>query len=73
MSKETIEYKGFEFEYNLSYQPEEKGNLEYPGCDEDFEITDITLNGISADDLLGYGVDEFIEYVIDELKSYSPY
>ena len=70
MSRHTVEYKGFEFEYDLYYQPEEKADLEYGGCGEDFEITNITLNGIDADYLMDSQFDEFCDYVIRDLKSY---
>ena len=73
MSKETVEYKGFTFEYILNYQPEEKATLEYPGCDEEFIIESITLNGIDADELLENQYDEFCDYVIEKLKNYNPY
>tara|TARA_R110000782_G_scaffold113080_1_gene203046 strand:+ start:561 stop:782 length:222 start_codon:yes stop_codon:yes gene_type:complete len=66
--KETVSYKGFEFEYNLYYQPEEKQTYDYPGCHEEFEITQITLNGIDAEDLLEDQIEEFFDYVIANLK-----
>ena len=69
MSKENVEYKGFRFEYDLNYTPAEKQTHDYPGCGEEFEITGITLNGVDASDLLEDQIDEFIDYVIDELKN----
>ncbi len=73
MSKENVEYKGFIFEYDLNYQPEERGTQSDPGCGEEFEISNITLNGIDAEDLLDGQREEFEEYIINELKSYNPY
>jgi len=67
--KETINFRGFEFEYKFSYQPEERATLEYGGCGEEFEIYDITLNGIDASWLLENCIDEFEMEVVDNLKS----
>ena len=67
--KETINFRGFEFEYNFYYQPEERQTLEYHGCGEEFEITNITLNGIDASWLLENCISEFEKEVIDNLKS----
>jgi hypothetical protein len=63
--KHTIEYKGFDFEYRLYHQPEERQTLEDPGCPEYFEVTNITLMGKCAYELLGDQIDEFEEYVIN--------
>lgn len=65
---ETVHYKGFDFEYRLYYQPAERQSLEYPGCYEEFEITNITLNGIDASELLADQIEEFEEFIIDNLK-----
>lgn len=69
MSKENVEYKGFRFEYNLNYTPAERQSFNYEGNDEEFEITGITLNGIDATELLEGHIDEFVNYVINELKN----
>ena len=69
--KNTVNYKGFEFEYNLNYTPAERRSFDYEGNDEEFEITDITLNGIDAYDLLENQIDEFEEYIINEFKDYN--
>jgi hypothetical protein len=66
----TVHYKGFDFEYELNYQPAERQTLEYAGCDEEFEITNITLNGIDASKLLENQIYEFEEFIIENLKSY---
>lgn len=73
MSKENVEYKGFIFEYDLNYTPAERQSFDYKGNDEEFEISNITLNGIDAEDLLDGQREEFEEYIINELKSYNPY
>jgi len=67
---EVINYKGFEFNYQYNYQPAEKQTHEDPGCDEDFEIFNITLNGIDASELLEGQIEEFEEAVINDIKSY---
>ena len=69
----TVHYKGFTFEYKLYHQPAERQTLEYPGCAEEFEITNVTLNGIDASELLADQWEEFEQYVINELKNYNPY
>ena len=71
MSIHTVTYKGFTFEYDLYHQPEEKADLEYGGCGEDFEISNITLNGIDAEELLEDQIEEFDAFVIQELKNYN--
>jgi hypothetical protein len=69
----TINYKGFQFEYEVDYQPAERQTLEYPGCDEYYEIYNITLNGIDASELLENQIEEFEEFIINKLKNYNPY
>ena len=70
--KDTIIYKGFKFEYNLNHQPEEPQTRDYPGCAEEFEIYDITLNGIDASELLEAQIEEFENFVIKKLKQTKP-
>ena len=70
----TVNYKGFTFEYKLYYQPAERQTLEYSGCPEEFEISNVTLNGIDASELLEGQLDEFEEFIINKLKNnYDPY
>jgi hypothetical protein len=65
---ESINYKGFVFQFNLYYQPEEKSTLYYSGCGEFFEITKIKLNGIDAEELLESQREEFENAIIQELR-----
>jgi hypothetical protein len=65
---ETIQFRGFEFKFKFSYQPAERQTHEDSGCDEEFEIYDITLNGIDASELLNDSVDDFIEEAINQIK-----
>lgn len=67
----SIEYKGFVFDFVYDYQPEERQTYDYPGCPEEFEIYNITLNGIDASWLLESQIEEFEQEVIDNLKSYD--
>ena len=67
--KNKINYKGFEFEYNYYYQPKERQTHDYPGCDEYFEITNITLNEIDASELLESQIEEFEQEVIDNITN----
>jgi hypothetical protein len=65
-----VHYKGFDFEYELDYQPAEGQTLDYSGCEEEFEIYNVTLNGIDASDLLANQWDKFYKFIINDLKSY---
>jgi hypothetical protein len=65
----TINYKGFEFNFDYNYEPYEQQTYEYPGSPAQFEIYNITLNGIDASDLLENQIEEFDEYVIDHLTN----
>ena len=43
---ETINFRGVDFEVEFDYQPEEPGDLEYPGCSEEVEaINEIKHQG----------------------------
>jgi hypothetical protein len=65
----TINYKGFEFNFDYNYEPYEQQTYEYPGSPAQWEIYNITLNGIDASDLLENQIEEFDEYVIDNLTN----
>jgi hypothetical protein len=65
----TINYKGFEFNFDYNYEPYEQQTYEYPGSPAQFEIYNITLNGIDASDLLENQIEEFDECVIDNLTN----
>jgi hypothetical protein len=64
----SITYKGFDFDFDFYHQPEERQTHDYPGCGEEFEIYNITLNGIDASELLENQIDEFIDECIENLK-----
>ena len=67
----SIEYKGFIFEFNYTYSPAERQTHDHPGYGEEFEIYNVTLNGIDAFDLLEGQFDDFEEECINNLKSYN--
>ncbi len=67
----TITYKGFEFDFNYTYSPAERQTHDHPGYPEEFEIYNITLNGIDATDLLEGLIEDFEDECITSLKSYN--
>lgn len=67
----SITYKGFEFDFNYTYSPEERQTNDYPGYPEEFEIYNITLNGIDASWLLENQIEDFEEECIISLQSYN--
>lgn len=67
----SVNFKGFDFDFNYTYSPAERQTHDYSGCDEEFEIYNITLNGIDASDLLEGQIEDFEEECINNLKSYN--
>ena len=60
--RDTIIYKGFEFEYDVRfYPPEEDTNVH-----ESIAVENITLNGIDASELLETQIDEFENFIWEE-------
>lgn len=68
--KHTAHYKNFDFDFCYNYIPGRKATWEDPEEYEEFEIYNVTLNGIDADFLLDSQRDEFEEEVIRQLKDY---
>ena len=66
----SITYKGFDFDFKYSHSPGRPRTWEDPEEYDEFEIYDITLNGIDATWLLENQIEEFEEEVINNLKSY---
>ena len=57
--KDTIIYKGFEFEYDVTHiLAEEQTNTH-----ESIEVENITLNGIDASELLETQMEEFENFI----------
>ena len=67
----SIEYKGFIFEFNYNFSKGCPATHEEPEDYDEFEIYNITLNGIDASDLLEGQIEEFEQEVIENLKSYD--
>jgi len=67
--KTIINYKGFEFECDVDYQPEERETYEYPGCVAEWQFYNITLNGIDATELLDLQIEDFEEEAIKQLTN----
>lgn len=66
--KNTINYLGHEFEFDFDFQPDEIRTHDYPGIDEEFQVYNVTLNGIDAFDLLSGQFADFEQEVIKQLK-----
>jgi hypothetical protein len=67
-TKSSINYKGFDFDFEYNYTPGRPATWEDPEEYEEFEIYNITLNGIDAEELLENQIEDFEEEVIDNLK-----
>ena len=69
-AEHRVNFREFNFDFKYNYSPAEKQTHEDPGCEEEFEIFDITLNGIDADHLLQECIEEFEQAAIDDIKNY---
>jgi hypothetical protein len=67
--KATINFRGFDFDVQYDYQPEERQTHEYPGYPETFDFWEVKLNGINASNLLEHYFDEFEFEAIKQLKN----
>ena len=67
--KATINFRGFEFDVQYDYEPEEMQTYEYPGSPATFDFWQVKLNGIDAMDLLEHCFEDFEEEAINQLKS----
>jgi hypothetical protein len=65
-----INYKGFNFEFEYNYSAGRPATWEDPEEYEEFEIYNVTLCGIDAEDLIDVMRDDFEEEVIKYLKDY---
>lgn len=66
----SINYKGFDFDFLYNYSKGSPATYEDPEEYEEFEIYNITLNGIDASELLENEIERFEELVIENIKSY---
>lgn len=75
--KATINFRGFEFEVEFFYEPAEDAVINYgdgsgyQGYPEQYEFSEITLNGIDASLLLEDCIEEFEEEAIKQIKKQS--
>jgi hypothetical protein len=73
----TVNYLGFNFDLTGNYTPEEsmvmyyKDGSGYPGSSAEFEITEITLCGIDAEELTNRldAWDELAELAIEQITN----
>lgn len=65
----SINFKGFDFDFEVYHQPEEPQTYDYPGSTAYYEIYNITLNRIDASELLEDSFEEFEEKAIESLKN----
>jgi hypothetical protein len=69
-TRSAINYKGFEFEFEYNYSAGRPSTWEDPEEYEEWEIYNITLNGIDASELLENQIEDFEQEVINELTDY---
>ena len=69
-TKSSINYLGFDFDFEYNYSKGMASTWDDPEEYEEYQIYNITLNGIDATDLLDRQIDDFEEAVIENLKSY---
>jgi hypothetical protein len=68
--RSNINYLGFDFDFEYNYYPGSAGTWDEPAEFPEWEIFNITLNGIDASDLLESMILDFEEQVINQLKEY---
>ena len=69
-TEHSFSYRGFEFDFKYNYTSGSSATWEYPEEYEEFEIYNITLNDIDAEDLIHPMYDDFIDEAIKSIKSY---
>jgi hypothetical protein len=69
-TKSSINYKGFDFDFEYNYYAGSPATWEDPEDYPEWEIYNITLNGIDATDLLDSMLEDFEEEIINNLKEY---
>lgn len=67
----SVTFRGFDFDFQYNYTPEETQTYDSPGWAAEVKIYNITLNGIDASELLEDCYEEFEEAVIESIKSYD--
>jgi hypothetical protein len=67
--KATINFRGFEFDVQYDYEPEESQTHDYPGYPETFDFWEVKLNNIDAMELLQDCFEDFEEEAINQLET----
>jgi hypothetical protein len=67
----TVNYLGFDFDLKGNYFPGSWQTYDYPGSDAEFEITEVTLNGIDAEELINRldAWDELAELAVEYITN----
>lgn len=65
--KSTVNYKGFDFDFEYNFSAGTIGTWEYPEEYPEWEIYNITLNGIDASELLESKIEDFEQEAINNL------
>jgi len=66
--KSRINYKGFDFDFDYNYYAGSPATYEQPEDYPEWEIFNITLDGIDASDLLDCMITDFEVQVIEHLR-----
>jgi hypothetical protein len=69
-TRSAINYKGFEFEFEYNFSAGSKATWEDPEEYDEWEIYNITLNGIDAEELIEDMREDFEQEVINNLTDY---
>jgi len=67
-TQSTINYKGFEFNFEYNYTAGRPATWEDPEEYDEWEIYNITLNGIDAEELIEDMREDFEQEVINNLS-----
>lgn len=65
--KSSINYKGFDFDFDYNYYAGTPATYDQPEDYPEWEIFNITLDGIDASDLLDCMIEDFEQEVINHL------
>ena len=69
-TKSSINFRGFDFDFEYNYYAGTPATHEEPEDYPEWEIFNVTLNGIDASDLLDGMYNDFEEEAINQLKEY---
>ena len=68
-TKSTINYKGFDFDFEYNYSAGARATWKDPEEYPEWEIYNITLNGIDAEDLIEDMREDFEQEVVEYLTN----